>query len=457
MEKKKKTVALSSVFAGLFLTLLKLTVGILTGSIGILSEAAHSALDFAAAFITYLAVRISGKPADITHHYGHGKAESVSALIETGLLILTSVWIIYEAVNRLIVKSVDIQVTWYAFAVMGISIIVDISRSTVLRRVAKETKSQALEADALHFQSDIYSSAVVILGLVFVSFGIRSADAVAAILVAILVLFASYRLGKRTIDVLMDTAPEGSTEKITEITKRIEGVVNVDRLRVRPAGHSIFVDMEISISRKIPLEKVNEITKNIKKKIQENFTDADVIVHVNPIALKGETIIERIKTIAVNHDVSAHNVSFYTVKGKKFISFDLEVDEKLSLDKAHLKASHLEKAIQNELGSDVVINSHIEPIRHDEPKTSDINTKEIEKIHQVINKTKEKISAVAEFHDISIYNVDGKVQISLHCIFKNKISLEEAHNLTTKIESLVVESLPEINIERVSIHVEPKK
>lgn len=457
MEKKKKTVALSSVFAGFFLTLLKLVVGILTGSIGIISEAAHSALDFAAAFITYLAVRISGKPADITHHYGHGKAESVSALIETGLLILTSAWIIYEAINRLIVKSVEIQVTWYAFAVMGISMVVDISRSTALKRVAKETKSQALEADALHFQSDIYSSAVVILGLIFVSLGIRSADAVAAILVALLVLFASYRLGKRTIDVLMDTAPEGLTEKITEITQKVEGVVSVDRLRVRPAGHSIFVDMAISVSRKIPLEKVNEISKKIEKNIQENFIDADVIIHVNPIALKGETIIERIKTIAVNHNVSAHNVSFYTIKGKKFISFDLEIDKKLSLDKAHQKASHLEKAIQNELGSDVVINSHIEPIRHDEPKTSDINTREIEKIHQVINKTKEKINEVAGFHNISIYNVDGKVQISLHCVFKNKISLEEAHNLTTKMESLVVESLPDINIERVVIHVEPDK
>lgn len=193
MEKRKKTVALSSMLASLLLTLLKLIVGILTGSIGIISE----------------------------------------------------------AINRLIVKSIEIQVTWYAFAVMGISIIVDISRSTALKKVAKETKSQALEADALHFQSDIYSSDVVILGLIFVSFGIKGADAIAAIMVALLILYASYRLSKRTIDILMDTAPEGLTEKITEITKKVEGVISIDRLRIRPAGHLIFVDMVIAISRKI--------------------------------------------------------------------------------------------------------------------------------------------------------------------------------------------------------------
>lgn len=457
MDRKKKTVALSSVFASLLLTLFKLIVGVLTGSIGIISEAAHSALDFAAAFITYLAVKISGKPADITHHYGHGKVESVSALIETGLLILTSFWIVYEAMHRLIAKSVEIQVTWYAFAVMIISIVVDISRSTALKKVAKETNSQALEADALHFQSDIYSSAVVIFGLIFVSFGIKGADAIAAIGVALLVLFASYRLGKRTIDVLMDTAPEGLTEKITEITKKVEGVVSLERLRVRPAGHSIFVDMVIAISRKIPLEQVNKITKNIEENIQKLVAGADVVVHIKPIAIKGETIVERVKTLAVNHDISAHNVSFYTVKGKKFISFDLEVDDNLSLDKAHLKASHLEKAIRNELGSDVNINSHIEPIRHDEPRTTDLNAKEVEKIHQVIEKIKGKITEINEFHNISIYNVGGKIQISLHCIFKNKLSLEEAHNFSTKVESLVVESLPNMNIERVVIHVEPNK
>jgi len=190
---EKKSVALSSVFASLLLTITKFVVGILTGSIGIISEAAHSALDLAAAIMTYFAVKIGDKPADESHPYGHGKVESVSALGETGLLFITSIWIVYEAVHRLFLKNVEIDVTWYAFAVIILSIVVDYSRSRALKKVADKTQSQALEADALHFSSDIWSSAVVLIGLIFVSFGIKGADAIAAMGVAVFVIIAGYR------------------------------------------------------------------------------------------------------------------------------------------------------------------------------------------------------------------------------------------------------------------------
>ncbi len=217
---KKQSVALSSVFASVALTLLKLVVGLTTGSMGILSEAAHSFLDFGAALLTFLSVRVSDKEADEKHHFGHQKVESVSALIETGLLFLTSAWIIYEAVKRLAGGKVEIEVTWYAYAVMIISIIVDFSRSRALKRIAKETKSQALEADALHFSSDILSSLTVIAGLIFVSLGIAKADAIAAIGVALFVLHAGYRLGRRTIDVLVDATPPGLSEKLILLQRK---------------------------------------------------------------------------------------------------------------------------------------------------------------------------------------------------------------------------------------------
>jgi cation diffusion facilitator family transporter len=280
--KVKQNVALSSVFASLLLTLLKLIVGILTGSISIISEAAHSALDLGAASITYYAVRESSKPADREHHYGHGKVESFSALAETALLFITSGWIIYEAVQRLLSRSVKIDVTWYAFAVMFTSIIVDFSRSRALERVAKATNSQALEADALHFKTDIWSSSVVIAGLGFVMLGIKGADAIAALGVAMFVIYAGIRLGRRTIDVLVDTAPAGLSDTVREIVKKVAGVERVKRVRIRAAGTSLFVDTTVAVSYEMALTKAHEVTDKIEKAIEREIPNSDVIVHVEP-------------------------------------------------------------------------------------------------------------------------------------------------------------------------------
>lgn len=453
VEIKKKNVALNSVFASFILMIIKLVVGLLTGSIGILSEAAHSALDLAAAFITYLAVRISGQPADLDHHFGHGKVESVSALIETGLLLLTSVWIVYEAVNRLISKSVEIQVTWYAFAVMGISVIVDYSRSRALHRIAKETKSQALEADALHFQSDIYSSLVVILGLIMVSLGTKGADAIAAIGVALLVVVASYRLGKRTIDVLMDTAPTGLTEEVEQIVKKVEGVVLIDRLRVRPAGDSIYVDMMVSVDRDAPLEQVHKITKNIEDAVKKQIKDADLVVHVKPVALKGETLVDRIQTIAKNHGVSAHNVYVYEVDKRKYINFDIEVESDIPLEIAHKKASHLEQTIQNELGHNVNINTHIEPVMPKKIVPKNVSKEDLAKIYKLAAEVKKSFKQVKDIHEINAHNINKRIFISLHFRLNKKLHVDEVHDLSTKIEVLFREKIP--NVEKVFVHPEP--
>ncbi|HXZ30306.1 MAG TPA: cation diffusion facilitator family transporter, partial [Dehalococcoidia bacterium] len=225
--REKKLVALSSVMAAIFLTATKLTIGLLTQSLGILSEAAHSGLDLVAAGMTYYSVRVSSHPPDEAHHYGHGKIENLSALVETLLLFITCAWIVYEAVQRLFFKPVQIEVRMWSFLVMGVSIIVDITRSRALMKTAKKYSSQALEADALHFSTDVWSSSVVILGLImvyvsrlFVSSSptlaswLSRADAIAALGVAGIVLLVSYRLGSKTIGVLLDTAPKGIARQI---------------------------------------------------------------------------------------------------------------------------------------------------------------------------------------------------------------------------------------------------
>src|SRR6266404_1896388 len=232
MEMEKRQVALNSVYVAVVITVLKLAVGYRTGSLGILSEAAHSGLDFIAAFITLLSVRVSDKPADADHQYGHGKVENFSAFIETGLLLVTCVWIVWEAVRRLMFHEVHIQPTVAAFAVMFLSMVLDYWRSGKLKKIASKYDSQALEADALHFSTDVWSSGVVILGLALVMIGERfgvtwltKADPIAALVVAMIVVYVSWRLARQTIDALLDAAPTGIRSDIIDRVSRVEGVL----------------------------------------------------------------------------------------------------------------------------------------------------------------------------------------------------------------------------------------
>src|SRR6266700_7977488 len=250
MQDTKERVALSSIAASAGLTLAKGVVGLATGSLAILSEAAHSLLDLVATIMTYFAVRVSGKPADEEHHYGHGKVESVSALAETALLFVLSGIVIWEAAQRLLSGDTHpVEATLWAFGVIVVSIVVDFFRARALYRVAKETASEALEADALHFGSDMWSSAAVLIGLAAVLMGFPWADSAAAIIVALFICVAGWRLGRRTIGTLTDTAPAGAGEQIKQIATQIPGVVAVDRVRVRPAGPTLFVDLDVAVSR----------------------------------------------------------------------------------------------------------------------------------------------------------------------------------------------------------------
>lgn len=290
-QREKQWAAGSSVLAAIALTLLKVVVGLMTGSLGILAEAAHSALDLVTALVTLFAVRASDKPADQEHLYGHGKIENVSALFETILLLLTCGWIAYEAVHRLIAKHVHVDASIWAFGVMAVSILVDVSRSRVLHRTARKYGSQALEADALHFSTDVWSSSVVILGLIGVRLGdvyprhgawLSRADSVAALGVSLIVIGVSLRLGKRTLQALLDTAPAGLSEQIRTAVDGVPGASGCHRVRVRPSGPGLFVDIHVYVDGSTTLASAHDLTEAIEKRIGEVVPGADVTVHPEP-------------------------------------------------------------------------------------------------------------------------------------------------------------------------------
>lgn len=454
MKNKKESVALSSVFASLAMTFGKAIVGILTGSMGILSEALHSLLDLVAAAMTYFAVRIGDKPADECHNYGHGKVESVSALVETGLLFVTSVWIIYEAVQKLFFEKSEVDATWYSFLVIIISILIDVSRSRALYKVAKETGSQALEADALHFSSDIWSSGVVLLGLLLVRFfGINGADAIAAIVVAVFVSLAGYRLGKRTLDTLLDSAPDGVSEEVKKIVLSVPGVFDVTRVRVRPLGPTIFIDLIINVSRTLPLTLVHKISAEVESKIKNKIPGSDVLVHVKPVQLSNETIIEAVQTLALKAGFSVHDIVIDKLDEKKFISYDLEVPASFDVDKAHKASEKLENELYAEFYDNVVINTHIEPRHEDAILSAKVSEADVLAVKDAIFSVDKEIKEVKKVHDILVRKIDGGFFVSFHCYAVKSASIDKVHTATSRFEYLIRQKMS--SIKRVVIHVEP--
>ncbi len=293
-QKDKRSVALLSVLAAVGLTAFKLTVGLLTNSLGILAEAAHSGLDLVAAAMTYFAVRVADKPADERHHFGHGKVENLSALFETVLLLATSGWIIYEAVDRLFYNPAKVEASVWSFVVMATSMVIDINRSKMLYKAARKYNSQALEADALHFSTDIWSSAVVILGLIGVTLArffpgldwMHTADSLAALVVAVIVIYVSAELGWRTISALLDSAPKGMAEKVEQAACSIKDVVGAHAVRIRPSGAHWFIDLHVTMDGNIHLSRAHANTELIEKAIQEVLPGADVTVHVEPVEVR---------------------------------------------------------------------------------------------------------------------------------------------------------------------------
>src|SRR5215472_9215402 len=353
MRREKRSVARNSVAAAVVITTLKLVVGLATGSLGVLSEAAHSGLDLVAAVVTLFSVRLSDKPADADHQYGHGKVENFSAFIETGLLLLTCVWIVWEAIRRMFYRHVEIEPTTAAFVVMVFSMIVDFWRSRELKKIADRYQSQALEADALHFGTDVLSSGAVIVGLVLVLAGrrlnipaLQDADPVAALFVAGVVMYVSSRLARQTIDALLDAAPAGARAQIASEVSRIEGVLEVDRIRIRRAGNRYFADLSVGLGRNVTFRRSEQITDRVTQAVRAVLPEADVVVHSLARPTGAENVFDRIRAVAARNNLTVHDVSVQDLKGKLHVEQHLELDEKLSLKSAHDVVTRIESEMR---------------------------------------------------------------------------------------------------------------
>jgi len=451
MQDVKQRVALSSIVASAGLTVAKAIVGVLSGSLAILSEAAHSLIDLGATVMTYYAVRVSGKPADAEHHYGHGKVESVSALAETALLFGLAGVVIWEAAKRLLsAEPPHVEATPWAFAVMLLSILVDFFRARALNRIAKQTSSEALEADALHFSSDMWSSLAVVIGLVGITLGYAWADSMAAIVVSVVICIAGWRLGRRTIDTLTDTAPAGVADRITAAVTRIPSVVEIERLRVRQVGEVLFVDL---VSRTLPLDRVALLKNRIVEAVRAERPAAEVTVTTEPRALDDETVLERVMVIARNRALAVHHVTVHAIEGRLAISLDLEVDGSLSLGAAHDIASGLEDAIREELGPDVEVDTHIEPLQpYDEPGR-EAPPERIAEVHGALSEIAARHEFVRAIHDVRVREADGGEIVNFHCVVDQMLSVANVHDQVDEVERALRLRFP--SIKRVLGHAEP--
>ena len=467
--REKGFAAASSVAAAVFLTSMKLVIGLMTGSLGILAEAAHSGLDLVAALITLFAVRVSDRPADDSHPYGHGKVENLSALAEAFLLLITCAWIIYEAVNRLFFEFKEVDPSIWAFLTMGISIVVDFSRSRMLSRAAKKYHSQALEADALHFSTDIWSSSVVLVGLALVWYGEASgqsavfvrADAVAALFVALIVIFVSLRLGRRTTDALLDRAPHGLADHISVAVAQVKNVRRVNRVRVRDVGSQTFVDLGVAVPRYLSFEESHTVTDQVQAAVRTVSPNADVVVDAFPIS-ENEGVLERIQAIAAQGYFAIHNVTTHWTARGIWIDLDLEVDPNLTLDRAHALATDLEMKLRAEFdktnseGSNKIadINVHIEPRAEELIKGSEIRRKAAEKYIRQIEAIQSGLPRTHSVQDIQLQNLNGKVYLSFHLILDADCPISEVHSLAEEMENRLRREFPQLG--RVVIHAEPQ-
>ncbi len=459
MRSEKRGVALNSVLAAVAITVLKLVVGLGTGSLGILSEAAHSGLDLVAAVITWLSVRVSDEPADAQHQYGHGKVENFSAFLQIGLLLATSVWIVWEALSRLFYHEVHIQPSILAFAVLFFSMGMDFWRARRLGAIATKYDSPALKADALHFSTDIFSSGVVAFGLAMVWWGdrqhipwLRNADPVAALVVAGVVLYVSSRQGRQTIDALLDAAPPGFRNRILDVVSRVEGVLNVDQVRIRRAGTRYFADVSVGLGRGVTFQRSEEVVNNVTRAINRLLPNADVMVRSIPRDSGQENIFDRVRAVAARNNMNVHDVSVQNVEGRLHVEQHLELDEHLSLKEAHSLVSRIESEMRNDLPEISSILTHIES----EPSTIEATDAVVaaSDLESRLRMIATEFPEIVDLHDLEVKKVKDRLYLSCHCTMADDLPLARVHDITTALEIRYKQEAP--NLFKVLIHPEPQ-
>jgi cation diffusion facilitator family transporter len=458
MRAEKRAVAGNSVIAAVVITSGKIVVGVTTGSLGILSEAAHSALDLIAALLTYFSVGVSDKPADADHQYGHGKVENFSAFVETGLLLLTCLWVIYEAIVRLFFRRVEVEPSIWAFVVMIVSMAVDWWRSRALGRIAVKYESQALEADALHFSTDIWSAGVVVLGLALILLGriyhldwLRLADPIAALFVGGVIVSVSWRLARRTIDALLDAAPPGVLSQITDAVSRVDGVLEIGRVRIRRAGNRYFADLAVGFARTVTFQRSEQLVEAVTEAVHRILPDADVTVQPLPRAQRSENIFDRIRAVATRHNLNVHDISVQDLAGRLHVEQHVELDERMTLKHAHDQVTELEADMRHDVPEIADILTHIES----EPATIETGDELVRDagLERQLKSIAGEFPEIIDLHDIQIKKVRGRLYVSCHCTLSDDLSLARVHDIQTELEIRLKQAAPELF--RVLIHPEP--
>ena len=434
---------------------IKFVVGVAIGSLALISEALHSSVDLIATVVTWVVVQVSDKPADAEHHYGHGKLESLSALGVIALLYILAGGIVVEAYSRLREGVAPPTLTALPFVVLVVDIVVNFWRARTLHKTAMETKSQALEADALHFASDVLGSFAVIIGLGLAAFGYAWGDAGAAIAVVVLISILGLRLGKSTIETLLDRAPDGASEKAEDAIRAIPGVVAVERLRVRMVGARHFVDAAVQVPRTYPIDRIDSIKRKAQDAVTRALHDADLTFTAVPVARNNESVRERIMVIARNSGLAIHHVTVHDLGEKLTVSIDLEVDGDMPLNEAHDIAHGLEHAIRDEFGADVEVDTHIEPLEPELPHGTDANADRVEAIQQALSRYAAESGAIHDVHNVRVRDTDAGEIVNFHCRAVPSMSVIDVHGKVDEIERALRRAFP--SVKRVISHAEPAR
>jgi len=448
----KARVAVISIFASAAMAAAKFAVGIGIGSLALISEALHSAVDVVATIITWLVVRVSDLPADEEHHYGHGKLESVSALGIIALLYVLAGGILVESYSRLSEGAPPPTISAIPFIVLLIDIAVNLWRARALHRTARDTKSQALAADALHFASDVLGSVVVIIGLALSGWGYAWGDAAAAIGVAVMIAFLGLRLARSTVETLVDRAPEGASERATAAVRTVPGVVDVERLRVRMVGSTHFIDAIVQVPRTYPIDRIEEIKRRAQDAVARALGNADLTFTAVPVARDNESVRERIMVIARNSGLAVHHVTVHDLGGKLTVGIDLEVDGEMALTAAHDIAHELERNIRDEFGEDVEVDTHIEPLEPELPLGAEAAPERVEAIKAALSRFAAD-GAINDIHSVRVRTTEAGEIVNFHCRAAPSMSVIKVHENVDEIERALRRAFP--TVKRVISHAEP--
>ncbi len=464
-DREKTHAALNSLVCAIALAALKLCAGIATNSLGILSEALHSGLDFLAALITLFAVRLASRPADKSYPYGYGKIENLSALAETLLLLVTCGWIVHEAFERLFFKAPSVTLSFWGGAVMLVSILVDVSRARMLHRVARKHKSQALEADALHFSTDIWSSAVVLVGLACVWISahvpegtllwriLQMGDALAALFVSTIVVLVGVRLSRKAVSALLDGGGRGHAERLERrLAEKIPGCA-IRRLRVRESGANTFVDLTVEAPSTMPVNTAHALACQVEEVVRGVVPGADVTVHVEPAATQDLSILSTVQALAAVHALSIHNVTLSRNRndGTLLVFLHVETPPQMTLYEAHRRVDIFERELEIRLEARVV--THIEPEEQNDTVCTEPDREEWGRLHQVVEKAIMSFPQVLGVHDMCVFHLGGAPILSFHCEIPGSLCVFEAHNLASRLERRILDELPELG--RILIHTDP--